>query len=148
MPMMLWWVLALWSLSMLTEPIDQEAVNRPSAVALASAEVDQWKTFLYIAQAFMQSSPTPLAGSFHWEDLRAQVMLPAALLNRPYPATWRLVVDASGRWLTCTPMSEAAIGMLAQWTTPAGVAMQRVETPSAERFMVLGSEPSLYQICP
>ncbi len=148
MPMMLWWVLALWSLSMLTEPIAQDAANRPSAVALASAEVDQWKTFLYIAQAFMQSSPPPLPGTFHWEALRDKVILPAALLARPYPATWSVVVDASGRWLTCTPMSEAAIGMLAQWTTPAGVAMNAVQTSTAQRFSVLGSDPSLYQICP
>jgi hypothetical protein len=146
MPLMLFWVLALWSLSMLTEPVLQDEAARPSAVASASVEVDRWKTFLYIANLFMQSAPG--AGTFHWGEMSAMASLPQALLARPYPPSWSVVVDASGRWSACTPLSEKAIGIMAQWASPAGLAMTVVNPSKDQGFMVLGPDPSLYQVCP
>jgi hypothetical protein len=143
MPVMLMWVLALLSLTVLIEPVLQDEELHPAGVALASQEVDQYKTFLYVASLFMQTHPG--VGTFHWQDMRAQTPVPMALLVAPYPPSWVVVVQDGGAWSTCTPMSGESIGMVLQWATPAGLAVTRAES---NRYVVLGQDLNLYKACP
>ena len=143
MPVMLMWVLALLSLTVLIEPVLQDDELHPARVALASHEVDQYKTFLYVASLFMQTHPS--AGTFHWQEMRAHTPLPIALLATPYPPSWVVVVQDGGAWSTCTPMSGESIGMLLQWATPAGLTVSHVES---NRYVVLGQDLNVYKACP
>jgi hypothetical protein len=143
MPLMLMGVLAALLYTVLIEPALMDEELRPTGVALASNEVDRYKTFLYVASLFVQTQPG--AGIFHWPQMMTKTPLPTALLSQPYSASWALVVQESGSWSTCTPLSEKSIGMLSQSITAAGLAITGVQS---NHYMVLGQDLNAYKVCP
>ncbi len=114
------WVFAacclLWQIGLLsTEASEREA---PLVVARSSDEVDHYRAFLYLADLYMKtqsSSTLPAAAT----ELRAQDLLSSLGPNHSwsvdaFPSNWRLVLGSNAHWATCTPMSEEAMGMVAQ----------------------------------
>jgi hypothetical protein len=168
MPMMLIWALTLLSLTWALEPVLNETLEHPMAVAQASHELERYQTFLYMAQLFVKSHPTP--GRYPWDqikqgslaqtqtlsqtqsqtqsqnqnDVSSSSALPASLLNASYPPSWTVVISDNGTWSTCTPLSVITIGMLEQWTTPAQLTVTGVDS---YRYVVLGDDLNVYQSC-
>jgi hypothetical protein len=90
----------------------------PQAVASASDELDHYRAFLYLSDQYMRTHvPNPQSGPLRGRDLLAQFQQTGSMSADAFPQNWRLVVNAASEWITCTPMSEQALGMLTQWVT-------------------------------
>lgn len=89
----------------------------PQAVASASDELDHYRAFLYLSAQYMKThSPTTQTLQLRGSDLLLSLPNAGAFSADAFPSTWHLVVNSASEWVSCTPLSQEAIGMLAQWS--------------------------------
>jgi len=96
-------------------------------VSLASSEVDDYRLFLFAANAYMsnyQAGPADL----YWADLSNSDALPAALKAHSFSALWRVVVLSDRTWVVCSPMGERAMGMQSQFMSAHGLSWLPIDT--------------------
>jgi hypothetical protein len=96
-----------------TQPDRFAKMDNPEAVSWVRVEVDQYRVFMFVATQYM-ASYTGGAGTLPWTTLRLFPSAPSGIRNKGMPANWRVVVDSSGTWVACTPMSERALPAVQQ----------------------------------
>jgi len=91
----------------------------PPVVATASDELDHYRVFLYLSSLYMKSHLETLAPGeaplvLRAQDLWTSLGSPTGLSVNAFPSSWRLVLTSGSKWVSCTPLSEEAMGMLSQ----------------------------------
>ena len=138
------WVFAvsclLWQIGILsTEESERIA---PAGVARSSDEVDHYRAFLYLADHYMKNQSTPSALTQRIEltakDLLSNLGTQHSLSVDAFPGNWRLVVSSNAHWATCTPMSEEALGLVAQLVraSSSGPKMQLVSRQGLQAWVI------------
>ena len=125
----------------------------PDVVARASDEVDHYRAFLYLADLYMKTQSAPSATTaprgLTAKDLLSSLGVDHGLSLEAFPSNWRVVLGTNATWATCTPMSEEAMGMVAQLvrTTSTGPKMhaQSIQGKNAWVISEATSEASLCQ---
>jgi len=95
-------------------------LRQAHTVSLASSEVDDYRLFLFAANAYMSSYQAGPAELF-WADLTTANALPNALKAHSYSPLWRVLVSADRSWVVCSPMGERAMGMQSQFMSAHGL---------------------------
>jgi hypothetical protein len=116
MPFLMALVGIFWVYQMGRLNLEARLHEAPQAVASASDELDHYRAFLYLSDQFMKTHVANRQSEpFTGRDLLAQLEQTGSISADAFPQNWRLVVNSASEWITCTPMSEQALGMLTQW---------------------------------
>ena len=122
MQLIIYGVMGLILFLAMTTVSTQQQLDAPPAVASARVQVDQYRTFMFMASEYMKTySGGP--GTVTWTTLKTLAYAPSGAQNISMPADWKIVVDANNSWVACTPMDERAIGMIQQFTESHGMAL-------------------------
>jgi hypothetical protein len=149
MPMLLILAACMWVLQTHLVSIAAFERSSPQALASASDEVDHYRAFLYLAHLYMK---THLPSS-DVLDLRASDLMPGlaqahGMSAEAFPSNWHLVVASNTRWATCTPMSEEALGLMAQSIKTNDLEAKMVlQTFAGGRAWVIGQDASAGDLC-
>jgi hypothetical protein len=144
-------VLAAWCLIYQMGRLNLEArlQDSPQAVAQASDELDHYRAFLYLSDRFMMShDPTLETSEWRGQEMLAQLTNTGALSADAFPNNWRLVVNSASNWVSCTPMSEQALGMLSQWIkSPVPQLQGGIDRTQQRDYWVVGQNVSVAEQC-
>jgi len=108
--------------------------DNPAPVASAVDQVNQYRTFMYVANQFMKTySGGPK--SLYWSDIRNAPGAPSG--SGAMPSSWKIVVAADSTWVACTQMDERAAGMLQQVSAPQGLKLNPTKIQNTD-YIVIG----------
>jgi hypothetical protein len=110
--------------------------DNPAPVASAVDQVNQYRTFMYVANQFMKTYSGGPA-SLYWSDIRNSAGAPSGTVAGGMPTSWKIVVAADTTWVACTQMDERAAGMLQQMSAPSGLTLNPTKIQSTE-YIVIG----------
>ncbi len=121
----------------------------PQETARASDEMDHYRAFLYLADLYMKThapASEPL-------DLSAQDLLPSlgqvhGMGANAFPSNWHVVVQSNSNWATCTPLSEEALGLIAQSIKSSNTQKKMVlQTSDRGTAWVIAQDASAADLC-
>lgn len=121
----------------LTGTVRMKEGAAPAAVAEASAQVDQYRVFMYAAAQYMQGY-TAGSATYTWDTIKMAAAVPPASRNVGMPLNWKVVVASDNSWVACTPMDERAAGIAQQLAVQGGKDLIGTTVNGAE-YLVLGS---------
>ena len=144
-------ILAASLLIFQTHLVSLWAVERasPQDIARASDEMDHYRAFLYLADLYMKTHP-PASGPL---DLRAQDLLSILAQTHgmsadAFPSSWHVVVQSNSNWATCTPLSEEALGLIAQSIKSSNTQKKMVlQTSDQGAAWVIANDVSAASLC-
>lgn len=122
--------------AVMTETV-QRAFDTPKAVVSASAQVDQYRLFMYVASQYMRSY-TAGAGTITWSTLKTVATAPSGAKNMNMPANWKVVAGSDNTWVACTELEPRAIGAIQQLAVQGGQTLNNTQIGGTS-FVVIGS---------
>ncbi len=115
----------------------QKQFDTPKAVVSASAQVDQYRLFMYVAGQYMQGYSGG-AATIPWATLKTVDTVPPGAKGTGMPATWKVVAAADNSWVACTELDARSIGAIQQLAVQGGQSLNQT-TLGGNSFIVVGS---------
>lgn len=137
MQILLYVALGLILFAAATTTAVQRQFDTPKAVVNASAQVDQYRLFMFVASQYMQTYSAG-AGTVTWNTLKTVVTAPSGAKSIGMPATWKVVAAADNSWVACTDLDERAIGAIQQLAVRGGQSLNQTQLTGTS-FIVVGS---------
>lgn len=113
------------------------ASETPDAVVRASAQVDQYRVFMYAASQYMQGYSAGSA-TLTWDSIKMANGVPPGARNVGMPLNWTVVASSDNTWVACTSMDERAAGIAQQLAIQNGVSMVTASL-SGNSYLVVGN---------
>ncbi len=113
------------------------ASETPDTVIGASAQVDQYRVFMYAASQYMQGYSAGSA-TLTWDSIKTANGVPPGARNVDMPLNWKVVVASDNTWVACTPMDERAAGIAQQLAIQNGASMVTTSL-NGNSYLVVGS---------
>jgi hypothetical protein len=114
----------------------QRQFDTPKAVVAASAQVDQYRLFMFIASQYMRNYSAG-AGTITWDTMKTIAGAPSGAKSVGMPATWKVVAAADNSWVACTELDERAIGAIQQLAVRGGQSLNKTLL-NGNSFIVVG----------
>ena len=121
----------------MTNTAKLRAADAPEAVVSASAQVDQYRVFMYAAGQYMQGYSAGSA-TLTWDTIKTANTVPPGARNVSMPLNWKVVAASDNSWVACTPMDERAAGIAQQLAVQNGASMVTASV-SGNNYLVVGS---------
>lgn len=115
----------------------QLAVDAPQAALDARAQIDKYRTFMYVANLYMQGYSGG-AATLTWSTLKTASGAPSGAVNAGMPASWKVVASADNSWVACTDVDERALGAVQQMAVAGGVNVFPGDV-SGKNYFVVGT---------
>jgi hypothetical protein len=128
--------LGLVLFSAFTQPYLLAKMDNPESVARVRAEIDQYRTFMFVATQYM-STYTSGAATIPWTTLQTLPEAPSGMKNLSMPTNWRVVIASTGIWVACTPMTDRALAVVQQIATESSLSLN-LTTVSGSTMAVVG----------
>jgi hypothetical protein len=137
MQILLYLALGLILFAAATTTATQHLFETPKAVVSASAQVDQYRLFMYAASQYMQTYSAG-AGTITWDTMKTVGTTPSGAKSTGMPAAWKVVAAADNSWVACTELDERAVGAIQQLAVRGGQALNNTLV-NGNSFIVVGS---------
>ena len=108
----------------------------PAQVVDASAQVDQYRVFMYAAAQYMQTYSAG-SGTLTWDTIKTASAVPPAARNVSMPLNWKIVAASDNSWVACTQMDERAAGIAQQLAVQGGQGMVGTNL-NGNNYLVVG----------